>query len=91
MRISTLTLVPGLVLLALSQSGCAAAWGDSKKITKADAEGIEIQYDSALFSSAGAQIIARNHCAQFDKKAEATNVEMPGLLIGIISETYRCI
>jgi len=80
-----------LALTVAAQSGCVAAWGDSKKVVRADEQGIEIQYDSALFSSAGAQLIAKRHCAQYGKTPNAVNVEMPGLLLGIISETYDCV
>jgi len=79
-------LVAGLAL-----TGCVAAWGDSKEIKRADEAGLVIQYDSALFSSAGAAKIAGDHCAGYGKQAEIQDVQMPGLLVGIIQETYACI
>ena len=54
-------------------------------------EGITIQYETALTSSAMIQKMAITHCNNFDKTAEVINAKMPGLLLGIIEEKYACV
>ena len=80
-----------LFVACCTMSGCVAAWGDSKKVTRANEAGIAIQYDNAMFSSAGAKMIADKHCAEFGKIAEIEDVQIPGVLLGIIQETYSCV
>lgn len=87
---TTFRLLP-LLCSALILSGCVATWGDSKKIVRADEAGIVIHYDNAMFSSGGAKMLADQHCAKFGKKAEIVDAQMPGLLVGIIAEEYRCV
>jgi hypothetical protein len=35
--------------------------------------------------------LAKEHCKKFDKEAEAFHSEMPGILLGIIQDTYQCL
>ena len=77
--------------LFLALSGCAAVWGAAHKTISADSNGIKIQYDPSLTSTVRAQVLAREHCKQFSKVAEPVSSEMPGILLGIIEETYTCV
>ena len=81
----------GVAILSLSLSGCVAVWGEAHKITSSDSNGIKIQYDKALTSSARTAAIAREHCKKFNKVAEPVGSEMPGLLFGIIEDSYSCV
>jgi hypothetical protein len=80
-----------LAALVFSLPGCVAAWGDSKKVTRADESAFIIQYDNALYSSAGAKMMADQHCAKYARSAQIQDVGMPGMLVGIIQETYACV
>lgn len=72
-------------------TGCVAVWGEAHKVVSADSNGIKIQYDTALTSSARTAMLARVHCKKFGKTSEPVEAEMPGLLIGIMEESYECI
>ncbi|MES3022479.1 MAG: hypothetical protein V4857_12945 [Pseudomonadota bacterium] len=76
---------------ALYVSGCVTVWGEAHKVKSEDENGIKIQYDSSLTSSARTSAMARNHCKKFGKTAEPMSAKMPGLLLGIIEETYACV
>lgn len=79
------------VCSALLLGGCVAVWGGATNIVHADSNGIKIQYDSGLTSSARTTAMAREHCKKYGKIAEPLNAEMPSVLIGIIEETYSCV
>jgi hypothetical protein len=76
---------------ALLISGCAAVWGGAHNIVEADDRKIVIQYDSGLTSSVRTAALAKEHCKKFDKEAEGFHSEMPGILLGIIQDTYQCV
>ena len=80
-----------VALLAVAISGCAAVWGGAHNIVSANDNGIVIQYDTALTSSVRTAALAREHCKKMGKTAEPTSAEMPGLLLGIVEETYTCV
>ena len=50
-----------------------------------------IQYDSALTSSVRTARLASEHCAKYDREAAPVDAGMPGVLLGIIEETYDCV
>lgn len=76
-------------LVALTS--CVAVWGEAHKVVESDTNGIKIQYDSALTSTARASFLAKEHCQKYGKIAEPINAKMPGLLFGIIEESYLCV
>jgi hypothetical protein len=76
-------------LLALC--GCVAVWGEAHKVMEANSEGIRIQYDKAMTSSVRTTAIAREHCKKYGKVAEPLDSRMPGMLFGIIEESFSCI
>ena len=80
----------GIAILSFIGSGCVAVWGEAHKITSSDSNGIRIQFDKAYASSARTAAIAREHCKKFNKVAEPVGSEMPGLLFGIIEDSYNC-
>ena len=80
-----------LLLALLTLSGCVAVWGAAHKVVSADSNGIKIQYDPFSTSSVRATVLARDHCKTYGKVAEPVSAEMPGMLLGIIEETYRCV
>lgn len=90
-QITKVRFAPLLLASALFLTGCVTVWGEAHKVISEDANGIKIQYDSGLTSSARTSAIARNHCKKFGKVAEPMSAEMPGLLLGIIEETYACV
>lgn len=72
-------------------SGCVAVWGQAHNVVSANDKEFKIQYDKGLTSSARAAALAREHCNKFSKSAEPVGAEMPGILFGIIEETYACV
>lgn len=72
-------------------TGCVAVWGEAHKVIEADSNGIKIQYDGALTSTARASFLAKEHCQKYGKIAEPIDAKMPGLLFGIIEESYLCV
>lgn len=78
-------------ILSLNLTGCVAVWGEAHKIISSDSNGIKIQYDKTLASSARTAAIAREHCKKFSKVAEPVGSEMPGMLFGIIEDSYSCV
>ena len=75
----------------LATSGCVATWGAAHKVKFADENTFVVQYDTALTSSVRTARLATEHCAKYDRKAVAVDAGMPGILLGIIEETYDCI
>lgn len=75
----------------LAISGCVAAWGSAHKVKFADENTFVIQYDTALTSSVRTARLATEHCAKYDRKPVAVDAGMPGIMLGIIEETYDCI
>lgn len=80
-----------VVAAMIPLSGCVAVWGAAHKVVSADENGIKIQYDPFSTSSVRATVLAKEHCKKFSKIAEPVNSEMPGVLLGIIEETYACV
>lgn len=80
-----------LSLASFVVTGCAAVWGAGHKVVSSDESGIKIQFDRSLSSSARMAALAREHCKKFGKVAEPMDGAMPGLLLGIIEETYACV
>ena len=80
-----------LVIIAVSLSGCVAAWGAAHKVKFADENTFVVQYDTALTSAVRTQSLATKHCAQYGRVAKAVDSKMPGVLLGIIEETYDCV
>lgn len=83
--------VVSAAIVSLILTGCVAIWGEAHKITSSDSNGIKIQYDKAFASSARTAAIAREHCKKFNKVAEPVGSEMPGLLLGIVEDSYSCV
>lgn len=79
------------VFSCMTLTGCVAVWGEAHKVVLADPNGIKIQYDPTLTSGLRAQVLARKHCKEFGKVSEPVSAEMPGILLGIVEETYRCV
>lgn len=75
----------------LTVSGCVAVWQGAHKVKFADENTFVIQYDSALTSSVRTARLATEHCAKYDRKAVAVDAGMPGIMLGIIEETYDCV
>lgn len=75
----------------LAFSGCVAAWNGAHKVKFADENTFVIQYDKALTSSVRTARLASEHCAKYDREAVAVDAGMPGMLLGIIEETYDCV
>ena len=84
-------LAAAVLASVISLSGCIAVWGEAHKIVSADANGMKIRYDPEFTSSARMAALAREHCKKFNMVAEPTSAEMPGVLLGIIEESYSCI
>jgi len=80
-----------IFVAVLPLSGCVAIWGAAHKVVSADENSINIQYDKTLTSSARASALAREHCKKFGKLSEPIEAKMPGILFGIIEESYACI
>ena len=77
-------------LIVAFLSGCAAVWGGAHSVKRADENYFVVQYDKALTSSVRTKKLAREHCGKYGKKAVEDDAKMPGLLLGIIEETYKC-
>ena len=80
-----------LTIGLLTVSGCVAVWQGAHKVKFADENTFVIQYDSALTSSVRTAKLATEHCAKYDRKAVAVDAGMPGIMLGIIEETYDCV
>ena len=72
-------------------SGCVAAWGAAHNVMFADENTFVVQYDTGLTSSVRTQALASEHCAQYNRTAKAVDAKMPGVLFGIVEETYDCV
>jgi hypothetical protein len=79
------------ILPILAISGCAVGWGAAHKVKFADENTFVVQYDSALTSSVRTQRLAEDHCQKYGRSAKAVDAGMPGILFGIIEETYDCV
>ena len=82
--------IPFFCLILFSLSACAAKWGATHKIKFADENKFVVQYDRALTSSVRTARLADEHCAKYSKTAVPVEAKMPGLLFGIIQETFDC-
>lgn len=80
-----------MLLVATFLTGCVAVWGQAHKVTKADETGFTVQYDKALTSTARTSRLAKEHCAKHGLVAESVDAKMPGMLLGIIEESYACV
>jgi hypothetical protein len=80
-----------LTIGLLTASGCVAVWQGAHKVKFADENTFVIQYDSSLTSSVRTARLATEHCAKYDRKAVAVDAGMPGVLLGVIEETYDCV
>ena len=78
------------IVVFLTLVGCAAVWGAAHKVVRADENSISIQYDPMFTSTVRATVLAKEHCKKYGKIAEPVKSEMPGVLLGIIEETYEC-
>lgn len=85
-RVLMLAMIP-----TLSLGGCVALWGKSYNVDKSDQSGIVLQYDHALANTTEMTAIANEHCKKYNKLAQQTDSGMPGLMVGIIQETYKCV
>lgn len=79
-----------MLLTLVTLSACAATWGAAHKVKFADENTFVIQYDRALTSTTRAARLATEHCAKYNRKAVPVDAGMPGVLFGIIEETYDC-
>lgn len=79
-----------IILIVFFVSGCAVVWGGAHSIKRADENRFVIQYDTALTSSVRARRLAEEHCGKYGKKAIGDDAQMPGILLGIIEESYKC-
>ena len=79
-----------VLILVVVLNGCVAVWGEAHKITEASSEKFVIQYDPTLTSGSRGQLLATKHCAKYGKKVEFAASGMPGVLLGIIEDTYLC-
>ena len=84
-------LIAFLALCTLSLSGCVAAWGGAHKVKFADENTFVVQYDTALTSSVRTEALANKHCEQYGRVAKPVDAKMPGILLGIVEETYDCV
>lgn len=82
-------IISGLCVASLS--GCVAAWGSAHKVKFADENTFVVQYDTALTSSVRTQALATEHCAKYGRIPKAVDAKMPGVLFGIVEETYDCV
>jgi hypothetical protein len=80
-----------VILSSIVLSGCAAGWGAAHDVKFADENKFVIQYDRALTSSVRTQALAAEHCAKYNRVPKAVDAKMPGILLGIIEETYDCV
>ena len=79
-----------ILFTLVTLSACAATWGAAHKVKFADENTFVIQYDTALTSTTRATRLATEHCAKHNRKAVPVDAGMPGILFGIIEETYDC-
>lgn len=80
-----------VILSSIVLSGCAAGWGAAHKVKFADENTFVVRYDTALASSVRTQALASEHCAKYNRVPKAADAKMPGILLGIIEETYDCV
>jgi len=78
-------------VVAVGSSGCVAVWGSAHQITRADSDQFVVRYDPSLTSSVRTQALATAHCKEFGKVAVPKDSGMPGVLLGIIEETFACV
>jgi len=83
-----LVIINALVVALVS--ACAAAWGGAHDIKRADENHFIIQYDPLLTSSVRTRKLAEEHCDKYGKKAVGVDARMPGILVGIIEESFKC-
>ena len=82
-------IISGLCVAGLS--GCVAVWGSAHKVKFADENTFVVQYDTSLTSSVRTQALATEHCAKYGRIPKAVDAKMPGVLFGIVEETYDCV
>jgi|TARA_B110000908_G_C9978156_1_gene324248 D-serine dehydratase len=92
MKKRLLNKVPMYVVLGLTISACAAAWGGSYKVKTATDSLFVVEFDTGLNSSSMMAGLAQKHCEKFGKNAKIVTVGRGGLGLGmgIIKETYEC-
>lgn len=91
MALKTASAITFAALVTVSISGCVALWGKSYNEAKSDANGISLQYDHSLSSTSEMTAIANQHCQKYGKTAKLDSSKMPGVMVGIIEESYSCV